>query len=256
MKNHTFTFLSLHSSYFTALATVMISSVCSAIAQQAVSPKVPFDLPKFREVLSESRLQAPSTSNALVSDGKFEGFSKPGRFYLKEDGSTLVISTEVEGRDRTELRHNVHWSVVGEEKSLSATLRFDEPQVTGKARLNIVQIHIKDFLGNDKGPLLMVSWREGQNGEDGRFVAKVRQDFLPKNKENKFYDLGPAPHEFTKIDVKIKEGILRIFINGEIMAEDDVSEFAAAPCYFKVGCYTSGVKPHAVEFESLTITTP
>lgn len=236
--------------------SLLLTLACSAFGQGSGSTKVPFDVPKFKEVLSECRLQAPSTSNAMVSDGKFEGFSKPGRFYLKEDGSTLVMSTANEGRDRTELRHNAHWSVAGEEKSLSARLRFDEPQVTGKARLNIIQIHIKDFLGNDKGPLLMVSWREGHNGEEGRFVAKVRQDFKPKNKKNKFYDLGSPPHAFTDIDVKIKEGVLRIFMNGEMKFEDDVSEFAAAPCYFKVGCYTSGVKPQAVEFESLTITTP
>jgi hypothetical protein len=180
----------------------------------------------------------------------------PGRFYLKEDGSTLVLSTEVEGRDRTELRHNAHWSVAGEEKSLSATFRFDRPEVTGKARLNVVQIHIKDFLGNDKGPLLMVSWREGHDGEDGRFVAKIRQDFKPKNKKNKFYDLGPAPHEFTKFDVKVKEGVLRIFMNGEMVAEDDVSEFAEAPCYFKFGVYTGGVKPQGVEFKEFSIVTP
>jgi hypothetical protein len=58
------------------------------------------------------------------------------------------------------------------------------------------------------------------------------------------------------LDIRVEEGILRIFMGGELKVEEDVSEFAAAPCYFKTGSYTRDLKAQKVEFESLSITTP
>jgi hypothetical protein len=240
-----------------ARLSMVVILACTAYGQEAEAPKVPYDLQKFKEVLSQCRLQSPSTSEPLVRDGQFEGFSKPGRFYLAEDGSTMVLGTTEDGRDRSELRHNSHFSVAGKQARLTASLRFDKPASTGaKARLHIMQIHIKDFLGNDNGPLLMLSWREGTGDKPDNIWAKVRQDFVPKNKKNKLYDLGPRPDKFTTLDVRVEEGILRISVNGKMLVEDDVSEFAEAQCYFKTGCYTSKLKAHAVEFESLSISTP
>jgi hypothetical protein len=240
----------------TALATVILTLACSAFAQSGGSAKVPFDLPKFKEVLSESRLQSPSTSKPEVRDGNFQGFSLPGRFYLADDGSTMVLATTQDGRDRSEIRHNANWTVSGAEKRYTARIRFDEPTPMGKARLHIAQIHIKDFLGNDKGPLLMVTWRENRGGKKGHLWAQVRDDFVPKDKKNTHHDLGPRPDAFTTLDIRIEEGILRIFMNDELRLEKDISYFGEAPLYFKTGCYTRDLKAHSVEFESLTITTP
>jgi len=255
--NHHPTCLNLSRRPLLAVIVAVFATLAgSTYGQSGQVSKVPFDLPKFKEVLSQCRLQSPSTSNPLVRDGKFEGFSKPGRFYLAEDGSTMVLATDKDGRDRSELRHNAHFSV-SDANHLRATLRFDKPETTGrKARLHIVQIHIKDFLGNDKGPLLMLHWRENRGGKADHIWAKVRQDFVPKTKKNKYYDLGPRPEEFTTLDVRVEDGMLRISRDGEMLVEDDVSDFAEAPCYFKTGCYTRDLKAHAVEFESLTITTP
>lgn len=217
---------------------------------------MPFDLPQFKEALSQSRLQSPSTSKSLAKGEEFAGFSAPGRFYVGEDGSTMVLATQTKGRDRSEIRHNAHWSVMGEEKRFTATLRFDKPETTGKAGLTFMQIHIKDFLGNDRGPLLMVQWRSPRGEESDHLWAKVRQDFVPKDKKNKFYDLGPRPTDFFTLDVRVKEGVLRLFIDDKMLIEQDVSAFAEAPCYFKTGAYGGGLPPMALEYKSLSITTP
>lgn len=55
-------------------------------------------------------------------------------------------------------------------------------------------------------------------------------------------------------DVSVREGTLRVHMNGELKVEDDVSKFAASNAYFKTGTYHRGIEPQAVEFESLSIT--
>lgn len=239
-----------------ACLSVIITLACSAYGQAEESAKIPFDLPKFKQVLSECRLQSPSTSKPEVRDGKFQGFSLPGRFHLADDGSTLVLATTQDGRDRSELRHNATWTVSGAEKRFTARLRFDAPTPMGKARLHIAQIHIKDVLGNDKGPLLMVTWREDREGQKDHIWAQLRKDFVPKQKNHTHYDLGPRPDTFTTLDIRVEEGMLRIYMNDELRLEQDISYFGAAECYFKTGSYHRDLKAHAVEFESLTITTP
>ncbi len=211
---------------------------------QSNRASVPFDLPQFKPVLSQCRLQSPSTSPATVSRGRFQGYSSPGRFYLGEGGTSMVLATTNSGRDRTELRHNASWSVMGEEKHLSARLRFDKPAtVGGKARLHIMQIF---STGETSGPMVLISW--SGDGNNDRIQAYVRG--------SKTHDLGRRPNGFFDLDVRVKEGVLRIYIDNQLKVEDDLSKFAASSVYFKTGVYQRGIKPHAVEYESLTITTP
>ena len=44
-------------------------------------------------------------------------------------------------------------------------------------------------------------------------------------------------------------------VSFDLELEEDLSKFKAAKAYFKAGAYHRGIKAHAVEFESLTLTT-
>ena len=68
------------------------------------------------------------------------------------------------------------------------------------------------------------------------------------------YDLGPRPDGFFNLDIRVNEGILRIYINDDLKHQDDFFQFEGKSAFFKTGAYHRGIKPHAVEFESLSIT--
>ncbi|MCC5845685.1 MAG: polysaccharide lyase family 7 protein [Verrucomicrobia bacterium] len=213
------------------------------IDRQARRARVPFDLETFQPVLSQSRLHSPRTSGDIaVRRGRFSGYELPNRFHLGEDGTTLVMGTTNRGRDRTELRHNSNWSVMGEEKRLSARLRFDRPSaLEGRSRLHVVQIF---STGQTRGPMVLVSWSGDRNRD--RLQAYVRGSTT--------HDLGRRPRGYFDLDIRLEEGVLRIYIDNQLKVEDDVSRYAASRAYFKTGAYHRGIEPHAVEFERLTIT--
>ena len=253
-----------HAKKFATAIPMVIALTCGAYANDAQSndaqpneaqsndtqsePKVPFDLEKFQPVLSGSRLHSPRTKNPIaVRAGRFGGYELPGRFYLGESGTTMVIGTTNSGRDRSELRHNATWSMMGEEKRYSARLRFDKPAaLQGKSRLHLLQVYGQ---GEAKGPTVLVSWA-------GSWAADGDEDNLGVYvKGSQSYSLGPRPDGFFNLDVSIKEGVLRIYMNNELKIEDDLSKqsYANGNFFFKTGAYHRGIKPHKVEFEELTI---
>lgn len=222
---------------------------------QSKSGKVPFDLSAFKEVLSKCRMH--TTMDKELETGKFEGVQIKERFYVTDDGKRMILASAKSGRDRTELRYNSNFSVMGEEKSYKARLKIEKPILdSGKARLHFFQLHIKGFGKAKKGPLMTIHWIPEMNGNKDRIAFYTRQDFKPNKLTTKKWDLGPRPDDFFDLEVKIKEGQLKVFINGELKAEDDISEFKVTKVYFKTGAYTKGIKPIKVEYESLSITAP
>lgn len=207
----------------------------------------PFDLSKFEPVLTQCRLHSPSTSPAAVSRGNFRGYELPGRFYVGESGTTMVLATTDDGRDRSELRHNFSWLVTEQEITYSARMRFDKPVALGgeRSRLHVLQIYTT---GGTKGPMVLVTWAGswGPDGEEDSLTAYVRGSTT--------HDLGPRPDGFFNLDVWVKQGVVRIYIDNELKVEDDVSAFAGSNAYFKTGAYHRGIEPAAVEFDSLSIT--
>jgi len=232
---------------------MVIALTCSAYGQSEPmapdEPKVPYDLEKFQPVLSESRLHSPRTSGDIaVRGGKFGGYELPGRFYLGEDGSTMVLATTNSDRDRSELRHNFSWPVTEGEINYSARLRFDAPVPEGegwKRRvLNFVQIYIP---GIKLGPAVLVSARPSHDGKEDHLWVSVQR--------GETHDLGPRPDGFFNLDIRVKDGEVRVYINNTLKAEDNLSSFEGRRAFFKTGSYHRGIEPHKVEFESLTITT-
>ena len=237
-----------HAGKYAAMISMVLALTCGAHGQSG--PAVPFDLEKFQPVLSECRLHSPRTSgNIAVKRGRFGGYELPARFYLGEDGKTMVLATTNRGRDRSELRHNSSWSLLGEEKRLSARLRFDKPvSLEGRSRLHLMQVY---GTGKAKGPTVLISWA-------GSWDADGSEDSLQAYvKGSQTHDLGLRPDGFFDLDISIKEGKVSIFMNDELKAEDDVSnkDYAGGKFYFKTGAYHRGIEPQAVVFESLSITT-
>jgi hypothetical protein len=230
---------------------MVLALATSAFGQS--EPKVPFDLEKFQPVLSRCRLHSPRTSgNIAVKRGRFEGYELPGRFYLGEDGNTMVLGTTNPNskKERSELRHNSGWLVGEGEKRYSARLRFDKPVSLGKKKSNIHLLQVYGT-GKNKGPKVLVSWAGSwhADGEKDKLSAWV--------KGAKSHDLGPRPDGFFDLDLLIRDGKILIAVNKEVKVEEDISHLADVKAYFKTGNYNRGIqRPNAIEFEELTITTP
>ena len=101
----------------------------------------PFDLPHFHQVLSECRLQCPSTSPSTIASGTFDGVTIADHFYTSNDESGMVLSMKKSIGDRCELRHDPEWftsSTTDSPQTFQATLRVvpnDAEAVT------IMQVH-------------------------------------------------------------------------------------------------------------------
>ena len=248
MKSHpAFT----HAKKFAAVLPMVIALTCSAYGQS--QPKVPFDLEKFQPVLSECRLHSPRTGGDIaVRRGQFEGYELPERFYLGEDGTTMVLGTTRSDRDRSELRHNSTWPVTEGEVHYSARLRFDAPVPEGdywkRRRLHFVQAYIP---GIPLGPAVLINARPVHDGKEDHLWVAVQGD-----NEMRTQDLGPRPDGFFNLDLRIKDGEVRVYINDELKAEDNLHSFEDRRAFFKTGSYHRGIEPHKVEFERLSIDTP
>lgn len=216
----------------------------------------PFDLPRFRPALAQCRLQCPSTSGAIVSNGEFDGFTLPGHFYLV-DGTTMVLSMDDVTGGRCELRHNAHWSVAGAEtKRLYANMRIT-PVSEEMEAVTIAQIHVRDFEGNRSGPLMRLVWEKQRDGLDDHLWVNLRQDLSPETKSNRNHDLGPRPVGFFDLQVRVVNSELEVAIDGSVKLAQDVSYFdAITSCYFKTGAYLHGSGEQATEYNALEIETP
>ena len=246
-----------HAQKFAAAIPMVLALTCGAYAQsndeQSKEPKVPFDLEKFQPVLSQSRLHSPRTGgNIAVRAGRFQNYELPGRFYLGEDGTTMVLGTTRSDRDRSELRHNATWPVTEGEVHYSARLRFDAPVPEGEGwkrrRLHFVQVYIPRI---PLGPAVLINARPVHDGKEDHLWVAVQGD-----NEMRTQDLGPRPDGFFNLDLRIKDGQVSVHINDELKAEDHLLAFKGQGrrAFFKTGAYHRGIEPHQVEFEELTIT--
>lgn len=125
----------------------------------------PFLLPKFQPVLSGCRLQWPFSYSQKVSDGEFDGYAAEP-FQLVNDTYMLQFSMSGQG-SRCELRHNTEWAASESiERSLTARAQIPPPPEAA-GQFTFLQVHSKDFLTYENGPLLRVNWRKQANGYTG-----------------------------------------------------------------------------------------
>eukprot|EP00996_Jenningsia_fusiforme_P001375 NODE_2260_length_1248_cov_76.864053_g2059_i0.p1 GENE.NODE_2260_length_1248_cov_76.864053_g2059_i0~~NODE_2260_length_1248_cov_76.864053_g2059_i0.p1 ORF type:complete len:364 (-),score=40.99 NODE_2260_length_1248_cov_76.864053_g2059_i0:89-1180(-) len=215
----------------------------------------PFDVPWFN-ILSECRLQCPSTSPSTVSSGEFQGVTIENHFYLANDATmALAMSKDVGGR--CELRHNPHWSSASlDEVRFTARLKFDPSNIES---FTFMQIHAKDFAPFRSGPLLMVNWRQERDGLSDHLWASVRMDLDEVSKSKITVSLGSRPTGFFDLDVAAFNDLLQIKVNGVLKHQQSLAFWSSIQQnYFKTGTYLHGnlVGPSVVFYEQLWMKTP
>ena len=199
----------------------------------------PFDLLQFRPVLSQCRLQCPSTSPSTISDGRFDGVTIANHFYTaNDDDDAIVLSMQDPVGNRCELRHNPEWSTsstYSAPQTFRATLCF-EPNSNNAAAVTLMQIHSKNFLSYVKGPPLMLGWQAEKNGQHNHLWAKIRMNLATDSKSTTYFALGPLPRNTDFVlQVTVDSGILRIWIDGDLKLTHDWRYLDLPQNYFKTG---------------------
>lgn len=234
-------------------------SVAALSAAVADEPKVPYDLEKFRPVLDASKLQAPTSSPAMIPHGEFAGQSNE-YFYLDETGQYMVFTITGDSK-RSELRQlSGEWdTATPNARRLVARVKVLAPETPELEQFTFLQIHDTT---NDPGslnkPLIRITRRGDYRNTTDHLWAAIRtpDDFdQPISKDNLDtlnIDLGPRPEGFFDAEISVEDGRMVVTINGETKVDMDVSYWNGLKNYFKAGVYNQDEGTSVVYFDQLS----
>lgn len=233
------------------LILALLSASWWQVVARASSIHPPYDIETFQPLLEECRLQCPSTSKPVVSNGQFANITVPGHFYARYD--TVVFAMDSRYGKRCELRHNKEWSTA--DRSIWYRIKAIVQVIPDNDKaFTFMQIHSKSFTGTNgkkyrKGPPLMIG--RGTRGDlKDRLWAYVRVGLEPKKVIA--YDLGPRPDYIFDLEVMIGIGIISIRVNGKLVCRTWVNEWDVLPRnYLKAGMYVHGPGQQVVEYRML-----
>ena len=219
---------------------------------------VPYDLEKFRPVLDDSKLQAPTSSPAKIEQGDFEGQSNQYLF-LDETGQNLIFTITGDSK-RSELRQlSGDWDTsTPTPQRLIARLKVFVPDTPQLEQFTFMQIHDKKN-GNHglNKPLLRLTWRQSRSGKTDHLWAAIRtpettrQPISLKNLSSEWVDLGPRPEGFFDAEILVQNGQMKVILNGRTKVNKNVNYWNGLNNYFKAGVYNQDPGTSKVAFETL-----
>lgn len=238
------------------------SKPCITVDKDGKPFQAPFDSSKFRQVLSECRLQWPTHKAAYpVRRGKFDGYAQAD-FHQTDEGHMRITVEGKETGQRCELRHNPHWSITAARNDLKHGVRLDArirlpcPPVNRTESFTFLQIHTAGFVDAAgtkyaDGPFLRVTWKRARGKNDKQkdvLYANVREDLRTDGKSNGWYDLDQVrPDGFFDLSIDVVYNVptkhyeLRIDIDGRNRLTKEIDYWSPMLTnYFKAGVYLGG----------------
>ena len=202
---------------------------------------MPYDLAKFRPVLDDSNLQAPTSSPALISRGDFAGRENEYLF-LDESRQHLVFTVSGDGY-RSELRQESgYWQTsTTQEQVLSARVSLPLPETETLDQFTFMQIH--DTGDGLNKPLIRLTWQRERLGLADHLWAVIRTPADPgrpislDNLSGIQIDLGPRPVGFFDAAISVLDNQMRVELDGQTLVDIDVSYWDGLNNYFKAGVY-------------------
>ena len=240
------------------LSVVMLVTFAGAAWGQDQRDYAPYNLKKFRPVLDNSKLQAPTSSPTLIEKGKFTGKANE-YFFLDPTGQYMTFTVEGD-KNRSELRQETgDWDTATKTpQRMLARVKVYVPEDKQLEQYTFLQIH--DKKEGDKGlnkPLLRVTLRGNYKNTRDHIWAVIRtpKDYNKpislKNLATENVDLGPRPNGFFNIEVRVQNSHLGIAMGGQIKVNMNVSYWDGLENYFKAGVYNQDPGRSKVEFELL-----
>lgn len=242
---------------FASLAVVYLLVLCPA-----THAKAPYDLEKFRPVLDDSKLQAPTSSPAKIEQGDFAG--KSNEYFFLDDTNTRLTFTVSGDSNRSELRQlSGDWDTATDTaQRLIGRIKVFRPGTSSLRQFTFMQIH--DKKEGDQGlnkPLIRLAWRKSQRGNKDHLWAAIRTPKDPnkpislKNLGSEWVNLGPRPEGFFDIEICVQQGQMTVILGGQTVVNKDVSYWNGLKNYFKAGVYNQNPGTSKVEFDVLRYAT-
>ncbi len=246
------------STFSYAVPALLLAALAGAHAPLATADAVPYDLEKFRPVLDDSKLQAPTSSPTLIEQGQFEGATNE-YFFLDDTGQTLTFTVTGDSK-RSELRQESgEWdTATSTPQRLVARVKVYVPETPELEQFTFLQIHDTT---NDPGslnkPLIRITRRGDYRNTQDHLWAAIRtpadfdQPISLENLATLNVDLGPRPEGFFDAEIRVHNSQMTVMIDGETKVDLDVSYWDGLANYFKAGVYNQDPGTSKVEFESL-----
>ena len=236
--------MTLHQSMSRLSSLLLVGSACVAACVAPVSRAaglVPYDLEKFRPVLDDSELQAPTSSPAKIPRGQFDG--QDNEYFFLDDSEQYMVFTVSGEANRSELRQETpEWQTSSSvEQALSARVSIPLPETNTLNQFTFMQIH--DTADGLNKPLIRLTWQRNRDGKADHLWAAIRtpDDYgRPISSDNLSgiqVDLGPRPLGFFDAVIAVQNNQLTVELQGQTVIDMNVSYWDGLDNYFKAGVY-------------------
>ncbi len=202
----------------------------------------PYEIPKFRDAISQSKLQAP-TSSTVATASELEAGYTSSWFYVADTDKMAFYQTGTS--NRTELRFEENWFADRETRNVHANLKIVSQEGD---ETTFIQIHDDANAGNGPNKPLLRMYRSLDKGDGNHIWAAIKTD--DGGSATTHIDCGEMPSGYFDCDVSINDGSMTIKIDGSTKTTIDVS-FWDFPSYWKAGVYNQNSGGTTIYFNEL-----
>jgi hypothetical protein len=210
---------------------------------------VPYDVPKFRQILDHSKLHFPE-NHLIVDYGGFAGYVA-SNFYADSDGILTFYGDKNDSHHvyRSELRQGPDEWFVGDgylHKMHGEVKCYPSNEIKTYTWMQIHASHPFSW------PLLRLVWLRAYHGTRDHLWAVVMTS-LDVNATRVYYDMGARPEGFFPFEVSVINSSMHVRV-GTKERDFNVSYWAEKSSYFKAGFYITrhdDLGRGAVQFKEL-----
>lgn len=218
----------------------------------------PYSHKKFQDVLNQANYQYPH-SVTIVDHGAYDGY-KTDAFYVDANGDWYFTLNKEHNttKERSELRQvckdpktgqytvNAGWKTSDKEGNFwIADVRCFKPKETQSYTwMQVHGVNGMDITLNDgtvvksfNYPIIRLTWERYRDGVYDHLWAIVIVSAPRTPKIYEWIDLGERPDHFFHTEVHFQDNILKVIVDGNVMASYDVTYWEEEVNYFKAGIY-------------------
>jgi len=203
----------------------------------------PYDFPKFRHALDQCKLTYPDSQTTVIDKGHFSWY-KSDFFYALKDGVMYFVLRKLSdqvSKVRDELRQQQNQKDLGWPKDTS-TVHYLKTTVKLQSlnpsipEYTFLQVHEKQH----NKPLLRLVVKYLKNGFQNHIWAVIRNTVDNNVPISTWVDLWPLmENTFDHYEIYVGNNRLKIYRNGFLLVNRDISYWPGKLNYFKAGIYDS-----------------
>ena len=200
----------------------------------------PYSLKKFQNVLDQCKLTYPNSHKVIVTSWQFKDF-KTNYFYGDKSTKDLIFILNkkiwTNWKIRLELKQQQHWENswwwVHNNMIHSLFVKVKLQKLIKADEYTFIQIH------SEINPLLRLVVKKNKEWKDNHIWGIIRINSNSTWKRSIWYDLWPVTNNYQTFKVMVGNNFLKIYKDGVLVVEKNISYWKEYKDYFKVGIYDS-----------------